>query len=184
MTADSRKPRRAERAACLALLLAALGADGVAAAHEGHEHVAHEIAPAAAPATSLSWQSARLEAVAALDGQGLVVWIDDYASNRPLSGLAVAAQVGAATVQAQESEPGTYRVPADLLGGAPGDVVLALSVRGEGWDERFAGRLPRPPPRAAQEHGPWRRRLPAALGAAVLFGGALVLWRRRTRRAR
>jgi len=169
MTTASRKSRCAERALRLVVLLCGLAGGGVVSAEPMH---------AADAAPRLSHQSERIEAVAARDAQGLVVWVDDYASNRPLRGLAVTVRAGGANVQARESEPGTYRVPADLLGEAD---TFALTVRGEGWEEQFAGRLLAPSSVALDDGS--ARLVPAlALGLGLAGGVAILLWRRRARR--
>jgi hypothetical protein len=151
-------------------------------AHEGHE----ENTPVAiAPQTPrLSYQSTRIESVALIDAQGLTIWVDDFASNRPLSNIAVDARVGSGAVQAQEIEPGTYRVPLDLLGDSGAtDIALSLSLRGKDWQEHYEGHLPRPSADKANaaDEASDHLRIAEIAAAIVIVIVALIVWRRRRR---
>lgn len=187
-TRVSPKPRRADAARGVLLALALLACAPAAVAHEGHdehEHAAETAAQTtAAPQTPrLSYQSERVESVALIDARGLVVWVDDFAGNRPLAGLAVSARVAGGVLQAQEIEPGTYRVPLDLLlSAAQPEVELSLSLRGADWEEHYQGRLPRPPAAAAQQ--PQRvaiGRIAAAIAVLAALALTLAFYRRRRR---
>ncbi|MDB5969725.1 MAG: hypothetical protein JWQ90_2175 [Hydrocarboniphaga sp.] len=169
----------ARYALCMAILAMLLAAP--ARAHEGHDD--HAPAAAITPQTPrLSYQSERIESVALIDAQGLVVWVDDFASNRPLSGLAVSARIGSGAVQAQEAEAGTYRVPLDLLG-EPNQPDISLSLRGKDWEEHYDGHLSRPHDGSARTIEPYSK---LTLAIAVLLAIVLAVitflaWRRRPR---
>lgn len=152
-------------------------------AHEGHEH-ADEAAPVSLPLSArLVHSSAQIEAVAQIDAQGLAIWVDDYASNRPLSGLDVSVKTGERVLRAKESEPGAYRLPGDLFSGS--EVQLSIQIKGPAEaaliDERFAGRLPTSPlheQEPEQSHAilSW---IGIALAIVVVSLGLILILRRR-----
>lgn len=154
-------------------------------AHEGHEH-ADEAAPVSLPLSArLIHSSAQIEAVAQIDAQGLAIWVDDYASNRPLSGLDVSVKAGDRVLRAQESEPGAYRLPGDLFSGS--EVQLSVHIKGQAEaaaiDESFTGRLPTSPlHEQEQEPGPSHASLSwigIALAIVVVSLGLILILRRR-----
>ncbi|WP_428312479.1 hypothetical protein [Hydrocarboniphaga sp.] len=157
-----------------------------ASAHEGHDedHEAAAVVDATAQTPRLSYQSPRLESVALIDTQGLIVWVDDFASNQPLSDITVSVRVGSSSVQAQPIEAGTYRVPLDLLGSADQrEFELSLSLRGREWEEQYAGHLPRA--RTVDAAAPPAYSVVTLALAILIFVALLVLafvaWRRRPR---
>lgn len=90
-------------------------------------------------AASLAFSSRRIEAVAVVGAQQLDVYVDDWQSNAPLTGLDVRIQSAGASVALRESAPGVYSAP--LL--APfADQPIRLQIQGAGWAEIFSGRLP------------------------------------------
>jgi hypothetical protein len=175
------------RLSTLALLMSLFACMPLASAHEGNDDDHDEHAPVtevAAQTPRLTYQSPRIESVALIDTQGLLIWVDDFASNQPLSDLAVSARVGSAVVQAQEIEAGTYRVPLDLLGDPhQPEFELNLSLRGKAWEEHYAGHLPRA--QAADHAAPPAYSVATLALAVLIFVGLLVLsfvaWRRRPR---
>lgn len=156
-------------------------------AHEGEVHREQgTIAPASAePAalagaaheshgSRLALSSSRLELVAVHDGEQLVIYIDDYASNAPLDGLSVEVVAGSLKVPAVAAGEGRYLVPAKLFDpSAPRP--LSFLIRGSAaagssaaLDERLDGVLP--PGEMSQTNvavdvkaGAWLPLLPIAL---------------------
>ncbi len=153
-----------------------------AQAHEGHDHpddADHADYAVATDAPRLVHVSPRLEAVAVIDGQGLSVWVDDFASNRPLTGLDVSVQTASGLLHATESGAGLYRLPRDLLG--EGQAALSIRLHGAGFEEAFDGRLPVP----AAHREPVGSQPILWVGGLLLTSLVLVaglrVWRRRGR---
>src|ERR1700757_2453015 len=90
-----------------------------AAAHEGHHH---DEDPAPAPVA----KPAQVEVVAQRDGGDVLIYVDDYASNAPLSGLQVVIHQSAGVVQAATAGEGLYRVPADLVDAAARELQIEI----------------------------------------------------------
>lgn len=154
-----------------------------AAAHEGHEH-AQEAATAAqaevAPqAPRLALSTPRIELVAVRERSGLLIYIDDYESNAPLSGLQVELRSGARSLRAAQAGEGLYRIGAGLLD-AGETLPLRILVRGDGWQEQLDGVVPR----ASEESVavPQRRQWRWAAGVAAAAGLLLFWWRRQSHR--
>lgn len=159
---------------------------GQVSAHEGHEH--KEEAPATEQVQSkeesaarLALHSARVELVAAREGDDLLIYIDDFETNAPLEGLKLQLRAADRVLQARSIAPGLYQIPLDVIPPAGGQVEFTL--QGEGWQEQLSGVLPA----ALEAQAPTAQRLhwsviaAALASAAVLIG--LLLWFLRRRRA-
>ena len=89
-------------------------------AHDGHDHEAPELAlpvPAVVSGARLSLATPRVELVAVREADGgLSVYADDYASNTPLTGARLQLVVAGRSLQAAELAPGSWQVPAAVLG--------------------------------------------------------------------
>jgi cobalt-zinc-cadmium efflux system membrane fusion protein len=165
-------PRRATSSLLLCLPLTVL-------AHAGHHHGDEApAAPATPPATA---STAQVEVVAQRDHADVVIYVDDYATNAPLSGLRLGVHSGAGVVQAAPDGEGSYRIPADLAGAGPGSVQV--EIEGAGIHLVQTVDLPEPAPAVA---APPAQRLPVWTVAALLAPPlALAIWllRRRSRAA-
>ncbi|MGQ0621318.1 MAG: hypothetical protein ACT4QA_15565 [Panacagrimonas sp.] len=184
-------------------LATALFCASIVCAHEGEDHrergttspVAVEQAATTGAAAErhgsrLALSSSRLELVAVRDGEQLVIYIDDYATNAPLDGLSVEVVAGSLKVPAVAAGEGRYLVPAKLFDpSAPRP--LSFLIRGSAADgssaavdERLDGVLPpgeiSPTNLAVNVNaGVWIPVLAISLIAGPLL--ALALWRRRRR---
>lgn len=142
--------RLTPRLARTLLVLSGLCA-GAAYAHEGHVHGdAADAGAVLAPRLTLS--TARFEAVALRNGSTLDVYVDDYASNRPLAGLRVSLHRAGGLIQAREDEPGLYRLDLEASpeGPAPAALAVDLSLSGPGIEARLQGELPAAPAGSAE----------------------------------
>jgi hypothetical protein len=166
--------------ACLLLLPAA------APAHDGEVHAdaAADAVPAlatvaAASAIRASASSELFETVAVLANGRLLVYVDRYASNEPVTGAQVAISAAALNGVASEPEPGTYALPAPLL--APGEHTLTVSV--EAGADADLLLLTLAVPAAASEAAPGRAaegRIAGVLALAVVLAAlGVVFWRKR-----
>jgi membrane fusion protein, heavy metal efflux system len=98
-----------------------------ALAHEGHDHGA---APAALPATSqprAATTGDEFEAVAILKNAELLIFVDRFADNSPVTGATVVVTVGSQEIAAKPVPDGTYRLPWPAAS-KPGrhDVVISI----------------------------------------------------------
>ncbi|MGH8446528.1 MAG: hypothetical protein ACREVL_14745 [Solimonas sp.] len=168
----------------LAPLLVLVLASAPGYAHEGHEHAAEapatdddEAADVKAPRLALS--SPHVELVAVRDGRGLLVYVDDYASNAPLVGLQIELRRGTQAWQLQALDAGTYGLAPGLLPDEGFDA--RLTVRAPAWQETLSGHLPAAAG-AAGVHGNASRRWLAVAGAAIVFVALLIVFLRHRRR--
>ena len=179
------------RASCAVavVVLAGLLLPRTVHAHEGHEHTV--TAPAASDtatvASRLALESPTVELVAVREHDALMIYVDDHASNAPLSGLRLRAVIGSHSLDAAEIAPGTYRIPDDLIDAAVDDtptagtheasVAIRFLFRTGGQDETLEG--PLPPGSADADHGSARSdatapsHWPTALGTAAVL---IALW--------
>jgi hypothetical protein len=172
--------KHARRLRSLAAALLALYLSVTAGAHEGQEH-AGEAGPAspslpASPRLALS--SPPLELVAVREAGALVIWIDDYDSNTPLTGLNVQVREGSRMLQAQPAADGSYRLPADLFA-ADQPLALSFVVHATQGEQQLQGVLPAPVTVTAESSLPMR--LLAATVALIALLALALLWRRRRR---
>lgn len=189
------------RAGLLVASLALLAAFAVPA-HDGVEHgaeAASEAAsePANAPAADLAgstslqapriaFSTPQLEVLIVREPAALVIHVDDYATNAPLTGLQLSLQSGAELVAATPAADGSYRVPNAQLAQPLTQVMpLQLRLRGEGINETLRGELPAATEASAEAaahaepHGPRVAGAAALLGLGLIAGFALRLRRRR-----
>ncbi|WP_293003157.1 hypothetical protein [Nevskia sp.] len=184
--------RRLRAAGVIALALLASPAN----AHEGHRHdddaeahadsqadehsgaergaAADKVLPAA-PAVSAS--TPKLELVLKRDAQRLLIYLDDFATNAPLAGLAVSVRANGHDIGAEAIEPGTYSVPLDLL---PPEDAAPITVRVHGaagsvrLDESIATMVPLPADNGADDEAIAAAR-PTDRGTVLKVIGGLVV---------
>lgn len=163
-------------------------------AHGGEVH--DEAQPAAAvpvapggPRTQAV--SPLFEVVAAFDGRTLVLHVDDYNTNAPVTAATVEVDGRSVRGKASETAPGVYALAAPGLT-TPGLHALALTIEaGEAADLLSATlSVPKPAagvePTAAADAARWPAYAgwAAWAGAIVLAGGLLLGGRRRAQRRR
>lgn len=183
--------RRGRPLQALSLALALLAASAVQA-HEGINHAEAEApahAPASAQAPRIAFTTPQVEVLVVREPKALVIYVDDYASNAPRTGLQLSLQSGNQLVAASAAADGSYRVPTDALGAdADAALPLHLRLRGDGLDETLRGELPaalaenetETEAEAEAPSGPaWKAGAAGLLGIGLLAGLVLRLRRRR-----
>ncbi|MEY9594161.1 cobalt-zinc-cadmium efflux system membrane fusion protein [Bradyrhizobium yuanmingense] len=167
------------------LVFALSGAFG----HEGHDHGdAEKTAVVSSAYPRIAARSELYEIVGILKDGRLSVFIDDAATNEPVSGAALQVTIGdSAPIEASSQEDGVYTAP--IPKGTPsGSVEVIFSINASrGNDLLVDSFIPRAEARPAeQKHAPgWLLSTRAAIAASVLaalgFGGLFAYWKRRGR---
>ena len=177
-----------------AVVLACVASVPLALAHEGHDHGA---AQAALPVTSQPRAAATgdaFEAVAVLKDGALLIFIDRFADNSPVTKAAVNVTVGSQEFSAQSAPDGTYRIrwPASnqtgrhdvvisIQDGATADLLIAtLAMPSNPASLAIGANTPNPFDRLRGWIATRALPLTSALGALVVIGLAaalLVRWR-------
>lgn len=111
--------------ACALTALLAIFFAGAAPAHEGHDHPAQP-APAAVAAPRGEAASDAFELVAVVQGTDLVIYLDRFASNEPVTGAGVEVETPAGPARAEQTGD-SYRLHAPWLS-KPGRVELLVTV--------------------------------------------------------
>ena len=161
-----------------------MSAPAVALAHAGEDHGAPAAAlvAAALPRASSATEAFELAAVAEKDR--LVLYLDRYATNEPVSGAKVELDSTVAKGAANEAAPGTYVLPlASTL--ASGRHALAIVVEAADTADLISLSLDVPADTAAAAPAPtWRAwKLFGGSGALLIAGvGVLAMRRRNVRR--
>ena len=167
----------------LAFLLILAAPDAIA--HEGEDH--SETEPAVVASTTAAATSGRmnaigggLELVAAAQGHGLTIWLDQWAGTVPVTNARINVTVDGRATEARAIN-GTYILDAPSLD-APGVHRLSFAIDRGGAKQTLSGTLNvAAAPAAVEPEGfPWRTLLLFLLTAAVV-GGAVWLWRSRRR---
>lgn len=153
-----------------------------APAHEGEDHGAAP-PPLAAPAAGPRMEAATadLELVAVLQEKRLVIYLDRYASNEPITAAQVEIESGQYKALARPAADGTYVADAEWLG-RPGAHSLVITVQAPDVSDLVAGTLevPGPPPAESGRRLGGTALLAAAGGVGLLLlAGAWILRRRR-----
>ena len=104
---------------------------GAALAHEGHDHGAEAPPVPAATAPRAEAVSERFELVALAQGGDLVLTLDAFVTNAPITGASVAVMTPEGRRKAAETAPGTYRLTAPWLSASDHhDLVIGVSAEG------------------------------------------------------
>ena len=144
---------------------------------EDHGAPAPSVTRSVAPRAVAS--SEEFEAVAVLEGKKLLLHLDRFASNAPVTGAKVEIEGGGLKGTAAETSPGVYALDAASI--APGKHPLTISIEaGESADLLSATLDIAPAPvGAAQDYG-WSVLMAwMSAGALVLVSGMLWVIRRR-----
>ena len=121
----------------------------LAQAHEGHDHgTAEAVTGPAAPRVSAS--SETYELVGVLRGERLLIYLDRFASNEPVTTADIAVTIGdaAEAVNAEWAAEGTYALVSPKFRTA-GQIELVFAITGEAGDDLLAGTLTVPQDAAA-----------------------------------
>lgn len=160
-------------------LIAAL-ATGAACAHEGHDHGTP--APAAANPASAAPRgeaaSETFELVAIAQGAQLIVYLDGFARNAPVTGATIEVETPDGPARAEAKDDGTYRLPAPWLAkGGHHDLVFTIRA-GDAVDILpVAIDVPPPTPKAGNAATSLVTTVRAALtpfNAGALLAGILI----------
>ena len=168
---------------CAALLLPGLP---MAGGGDDHSHGPATPAPVASNASTLRVEAASelFELVGVLDGDKLVIHLDRFASNEPVTGAKITVEGGPLRATAAAERDGIYSAPAAALA-APGTHPLVFTVQAGEASDLLTGDLVVVSPAAAPAHADgidWRSLAQPAVAGLVLFlllGAGLVAWRRR-----
>lgn len=159
-----------------------------ALAHEGHDH--GDAGPVAGGTRSPRFEarSDLFELVGILDKGTLRLFLDRYASNDPVVDAVIDIEVGTVRAKAAPQADGTYLFDGDILG-RPGSLAFAVTVTAGADVDLLAANLVIPDPHhdhPAAQPGRLAALWPGILVgiglwtiAALVAGGAIVLWRRR-----
>ncbi|WP_156362652.1 hypothetical protein [Xylophilus sp. Leaf220] len=134
----------------------------------------------------VSARGEHLEITALRDHGTLTLYLDDYATNTPVTDAQVIVELGSASGTAAPQPDGSYRWAHDSLDAAPADTVVRFTVAAGSDAEQIETRLPAGADAAAHRDEGGAAHLPrsawigiAAAAAALLL--ACVLWRRARR---
>lgn len=155
-------------------------------AHEGEDHSPAVAASLPSEATARSASATELfELVAVVSNGRLMLYLDRFETNEPVSGARIAVETGALKAVAAEVEPGMYEVVADAFG-HPGPHPMTIDVQAGDDVDLLALTVDVASPSAAGVGVPaqsaWGWRHPVvwgASGAALLAGFGVVALRRR-----
>ncbi|MCA1529151.1 efflux RND transporter periplasmic adaptor subunit [Bradyrhizobium yuanmingense] len=157
--------------------------------HEGHDHGdAEKTAVVSSAYPRIAARSELYEVVGILKDGRLSVFIDDVATNEPVSDAALQVTIGdSAPIEASSQEDGVYTAP--IPNGTPsGSVEVIFSISASrGNDLLVDSFVPRAEARPAEhKHEPgWLLSNRAAIAVSALaalgFGGLFAYWRRRGR---
>lgn len=140
-------------AAMAAALLTFLPLTPPALAHEGHDHGPPEVVTGPI-APRVSARSETFELVGILRGDRLVIYLDRFATNEPVTTADIAVTIGdtAEAVNAEWASEGTYALTSPRFKTA-GPIELVFSITGEAGEDLLAGTLTVPSDAAAPAPG-------------------------------
>lgn len=168
---------------CGALLLPGLP---MAGGGDDHSHGPATPAPVASNAQALRVEAASelFELVGVLDGDKLVIHLDRFASNEPVTGAKITVEGGPLKATAAAERDGIYTAPAAVLA-APGTHPLVFTVQAGEASDLLTGDLVVASPAAAAAHTDgidwpsFTKPALATLGLVLILGAGLIAWRRR-----
>ncbi|HEX9179982.1 MAG TPA: efflux RND transporter periplasmic adaptor subunit [Burkholderiales bacterium] len=160
-----------------------LGLAGPASGHEGEVHgdEGKVHAPIAAAGPRFEAATPDVEVVAVLQEDNLVVYLDRYASNEPITNAAVEIESGENRAVARPLAPGTYAAPAAWLA-RPGKHPVVVTIQADDVSDLVTGTLEiqsASPPPAQRTAGGFAWIAGPALVGIALLAGVVALARRR-----
>lgn len=148
-------------------------------ADEGHGGHGEASAPPSTIAPRVVANSESFELVGVLEGEGLTLYLDRFATNEPVSNAAIEIDGGAFKATAQSSGNGIYTAPAAALT-APGQYPLVFTIRAANETDLLDGTLAvTSPPGAAPHPHNWGEWVVWIAGGLLLLAGIAWLVRRR-----
>jgi hypothetical protein len=116
-----------------------------ALAHEGHDHGDAPKPVAVASVPTLETSSSEFELVAIPEGNGLLIYLDRFATNEPVRGATLEVSVDGEAANAAEAKDGTYRL-ASARAVQPGSHDLTFTVTAGDTSDLLIGSLEIPTP--------------------------------------
>ena len=156
------------------LLLPGLFLPGGLFAHAGHDHGSTESTPAASQWPRFETQTGKIELVGVLRGDGLYLYLDDFASNAPITGATVEVELEDQVWLSSEIEPGLYLLDDTRLH-QPGHHPLVIIVAAAGLDDLLVATLEVPETALVQQDE--MNYLPWLAAGGLLLLALLAVWR-------
>jgi hypothetical protein len=163
----------------LTLLLLTITSAGIAS--PGHDHGPAESASNGVAAPRFGTHSDLFELVGVLEAAELVLYLDRYADNEPITAAEIAVSGEALKAAATAAPDGTFRVKADALA-KPGRHALVFTIVAAGEQDLLEGTLEVPERGAigaAHADTAWLARWPYFLVLLGAIGVTALLLRRR-----
>lgn len=170
------------------VVFAAVAVVPVARAHEGHDHGAPPLAAVTAAAPRMEATSESFELVGIVRGGTMIVFLDRFASNEPVTRATIDATANGATVRAEPQPDGTFLIRAPWLA-ETGSIDVAFAIIAGETSDLLIGTLELPEAAAAARGEAGlavlgRSPLLWAIGLALLLAGVVIGRVGATRRAR
>lgn len=149
---------------------------------DGHTHAAPEPLPVVTLSPRAAAATEDFEVVAAIEGKKLVVYLDRFASNEPVTKAVVEVDGGGLKGVVGEIAPGTYSL--DLATAmSPGKHPLTIAIEAGDTTDLLTTTLDISPAAAGEEHvHGWSERIVwIVAGLLLLAAGALLAMRRRNK---
>ncbi len=165
----------------LVLTLLVIAFTSTALAGPGHDHGPAPSSGSSVAAPRFGTHSDLFELVGVLEAGELVLYLDRYADNEPVTAAEIAISGDALKSVATAAPDGTFRVKADALA-KPGRHALVFTIAAAGEQDLLEGTLEVPDRgavAAAHADTAWLTRWPYLLLLLVLLGVAALLLRRR-----
>jgi len=170
--------------ACLAALPLVVGS---VLAHEGHDEAPAARAPTSGLAPRVAAASPDIELLAELRKDTLLIYLDRFATNEPLSGATIEIEAGPNRGTAAPAGDGRYQVSTPWLA-RPGKHALVFTVHAKDLDDLLNGTLEVPEAHSTGDRAAlsgfitgWKAYAAAASAAVLLLIAAGVFMARRRR---
>ena len=149
---------------------------------DGHTHAAPEPLPVVTLTPRAAAATEEFEVVAAIEGKKLVVYLDRFASNEPVTKAVVEVEGGGLKGVAGEIAPGTYALDV-ATAMSPGKHPLTIAIEAGDTTDLLTATLDISPAAAGEEHvHGWSERIVwIVAGLLLLAAGALLAMRRRNK---
>ena len=149
---------------------------------DGHTHAAPEPIPVVTLSPRAAAATEDFEVVAAIEGKKLVVYLDRFASNEPVTKAVVEVEGGGLKGVAGEIAPGTYALDV-ATAMSPGKHPLTIAIEAGDTTDLLTATLDISPAAAGEEHvHGWSKRIVwIVAGLLLLAAGALLAMRRRNK---
>ncbi len=153
----------------------------------GHDHGDEPAQAAGAASPRISSHSDLFELVATVNQSQLVIYLDRYSSNEPVTNAKIEVEAGSAKGLAEPQPDGTYIFKTDLLA-KPGSIPLSFTVSDGKDTDLLAGDLVIPDAHAVHDHSEgwlgsaWLKGLAAAAAALLAMTVGWFMWRKKRSR--